>query len=130
MLDEEEGKMQQGYKDLQVYQRSYKAAIAIYKITNGFPKEEQYGITNQIRRAAVSIPLNIAEGYAKRESQTEFKRFLLIAIGSANEVSVLIEFAKDLKMLSVEAYKKASAEYEEIGKMLNGLIKTVTKSSI
>ena len=122
--------MQQGYKDLQVYKRSYKAAIAIYKVTNGFPKEEQYGITNQIRRAAVSIPLNIAEGYAKRESQTEFKRFLLIATGSANEVSVLIEFAKDLKMLSVEAYKKASAEYEEIGKMLNGLIKTVTKSSI
>ena len=122
--------MQQGYKDLQVYKRSYKAAIAIYKVTNGFPKEEQYGITNQIRRAAVSIPLNIAEGYAKRESQIEFKRFLLIATGSANEVSVLIEFAKDLKMLSVEAYKKASAEYEEIGKMLNGLIKTVTKSSI
>jgi len=61
--------MQQGYKDLQVYKRSYKAAIAIYKVTNGFPKEEQYGITNQIRRAAVSIPLNIAEGYAKRESQ-------------------------------------------------------------
>ena len=122
--------MQQGYKDLQVYKRSYKAAIAIYKVTNGFPKEEQYGITNQIRRAAVSIPLNIAEGYAKRESQTEFKRFLLIATGSANEVSVLIEFAKDLKMLSVEAYKKASAEYEEIGKMLNGLIKTVTKTSI
>ena len=122
--------MQQGYKDLQVYKRSYKAAIAIYKVTNGFPKEEQYGITNQIRRSAVSIPLNIAEGYAKRESQTEFKRFLLIATGSANEVSVLIEFAKDLKMLSVEAYKKASAEYEEIGKMLNGLIKTVTKSSI
>ena len=122
--------MQQGYKDLQVYKRSYKAAIAIYKVKNGFPKEEQYGITNQIRRAAVSIPLNIAEGYAKRESQIEFKRFLLIATGSANEVSVLIEFAKDLKMLSVEAYKKASAEYEEIGKMLNGLIKTVTKSSI
>ena len=122
--------MQQGYKDLQVYQRSYKAAIAIYKITKEFPKEEQHGITNQIRRAAVSIPLNIAEGYAKRESQPEFKRFLLIAIGSASEVSVLIEFAKDLKMLSVKAYEKASAEYEEIGKMLNGLIKAVTKSSI
>ena len=130
MLDEEEIEMQQGYKDLKVYERSYKAALAIYRVTEDFPKEEQYGLTSQIRRAAVSIPLNIAEGYAKRESQVEFKRFLLMAIGSANEMSVLIDFAKDLKMLTVEAYKKANAEYEEIGKMLNGLIKTVTKSSI
>ena len=115
---------------MKVYERSYKAALAVYRITENFPKEELYGITSQIRRAAVSVPLNIAEGYAKRESQAEFKRFLLMAIGSANEMSVLIDFAKDLKMLTVEAYEKANAEYEEIGKMLNGLIKTVTKSSI
>ena len=122
--------MQQGYKDLKVYERSYKAALAIYRMTEKFPKEERYGLISQIQRAAVSIPLNIAEGYAKRESQAEFKRFLLMAIGSANEVSVLIDFAKDLKMLTVEAYEKARAEYQEIGKMLNGLIKTITKSSI
>ena len=122
--------MQQGYKDLKVYERSYKAALAIYRMTEKFPKEERYGLISQIQRAAVSIPLNIAEGYAKRESQAEFKRFLLMTIGSANEVSVLIDFAKDLKMLTVEAYEKARAEYQEIGKLLNGLIKTITKSSI
>ena len=130
MLDEEEIEMQEGYKDLKVYQRSYKAAIAIYKMTSKFPKEERYGITDQIRRAAVSISLNIAEGYAKKESQAEFKRFLMIAQGSTNEVSVLLDFAKDLEMLEGLTYEKARAEYEEIGKMLTGLIKTLTKTSI
>ena len=122
--------MQKGYKDLKVYERSYKAALAVYKVTETFPETEKYGITNQIRRASLSIPLNIAEGFAKKESQQEFKRFLLMAIGSSNEVSVLINFAKDLKMLTVEQYEAARAEYEEIGKMLRGLIKTVTKSNI
>ena len=119
--------MQRGYKDLKVYERSYKAALAIYRLTERFPKEEKYGLTNQIKRASVSIPLNIAEGYAKRESQQEFKRFLMIAIGSANEMSVLIDFAKDLKLITAEQHNKAYAEYEEIGKMLNGIIKTVSK---
>ena len=122
--------MQKGYKDLKVYERSYKAALSVYKVTETFPETEKYGITNQISRASLSIPLNIAEGFAKRESQQEFKRFLLMAIGSSNEVSVLINFAKDLKMLTVEQYEAARAEYEEIGKMLSGLIKTVTKSNI
>ena len=99
-------------------------------MTSKFPKEERHGITDQIRRAAVSISLNIAEGYAKKESQAEFKRFLTIAQGSTNEVSVLLDFAKDLEMLEGLTYEKARAEYEEIGKMLTGLIKTVTKSSI
>ena len=121
--------MQNGYKDLKVYERSYKAALAIYRLTEAFPKEEKYGITNQIRRASVSIPLNIAEGYAKRESQQEFKRFLMMAIGSVNEMSVLVDFAKDLKLITAEQHSKANAEYEEIGKMLNGMIKTVSQKS-
>ena len=82
-----------GYKELKVYKRSYKAAKAIYEMTVGFPNEERYGITNQLRRAALSIPLNIAEGYAKRESQEEFKRFLMMALGSSNEV---LEFRRVL----------------------------------
>ena len=71
-----------GYKELKVYKRSYKAAKAIYEMTRKYPEEEKYGITNQLRRASLSIPLNIAEGYAKRESQEEFKRFLMMALGS------------------------------------------------
>ena len=117
-----------GYKELKVYKKSYKAAKAIYEMTVGFPNEERYGITNQLRRAALSIPLNIAEGYAKRESQEEFKRFLLMAIGSANEMSVLIDFSRDLGYITESQYEKASKEYEEIGKMLNGFIQSVSKT--
>ena len=115
----------QGFKDLRVYEKSYKAARAIYQLSEGFPKEEMYAITSQIRRASLSIPLNIAEGYVKRRSQREFKRFLEMAIGSSNEVSVLLDFAKDLGYISRERYEKASREYEEISRMLNVFIKKV-----
>ena len=114
-----------GYKELKVYKRSYKAAKAIYERTVGFPNEERYGITNQLRRAALSIPLNIAEGYAKRESQEEFKRFLMMALGSSNEVLVLIDFSKDVGYISGEKHSKAFAEYEEIASMLNSFIQSV-----
>lgn len=115
----------EGYRDLRVYERSYAAARAIYKMTETFPKEEMYGMSNQMRRGALSIPLNIAEGYAKRDSQAEFKRYLMMAIGSANELSVLIEFAKDFEYINKDVHAKAAAEYEEIGRMLNTLIRKV-----
>ena len=111
-----------GYKELKVYEKSYKSALAVYRMTKGFPQEELYGITSQIRRAATSIPLNIAEGYAKRESQEEFKRYLRIALGSSDEMQVLIEFAKDLEYIGEERYTKAKAAYQEVSKMLNGMI--------
>ena len=114
-----------GYRDLKVYERSYAAAKAIYKMTEKFPKEEVYGMTNQMRRASLSIPMNIAEGYAKKESQIEFKRFLMMAIGSANEMSVLIDFSKDFEYIEKDVHAKAAAEYEEICKILNTLIQKV-----
>ena len=79
-----------GYRQLQVYERSYKAALAVYRMTKRFPEREKYGMTSQMQRAGISVALNIAEGYAKKSSQEEFKRFLLMALGSANEMSVLI----------------------------------------
>ena len=94
-------------------------------MTVGFPKEERYGITNQLKRASLSIPLNIAEGYAKRESQEEFKRFLMMALGSSNEVLVLLDFSKDVKYISEETHEKAFAEYEEIASMLNSFIQSI-----
>ena len=118
-----------GYRKLQVYERSYKAGVAIYRMTEEFPEEEKYGITSQIRRAGVSIPLNIAEGYGKKRSQEEFKRFLMMAMGSANEISVLIDFAKDLGYIKETQYNKVKQEYEEIGKMLNVMIKTIENKS-
>ena len=114
-----------GYKELKVYERSYKAAKAVYEMTAGFPTEERYGITNQLMRASLSIPLNIAEGYAKRESQEEFKRFLMMALGSSNEVLVLLDFSKDVKYISEATHKKAFAEYEEIASMLNSFIQSI-----
>ena len=119
----------EGYRKLQIYERSYKAAKAIYEMSRTFPKEEMYGITSQIRRASLSIPLNIAEGYVKRESQQEFKRYLMMAIGSSNEVSVLLDFVKDLGFIPQTQYEKASREYEEVSRMLNTFIQT-TKSNI
>ena len=115
-----------GYRELHVYEKSYQAARAIYRMTKGFPKEEQYGMTDQMRRSSLSIALNIAEGYAKRESQQEFKRFLLMALGSANEMEVLIEFARDEGYISEEQHEKAAEEYAAIGKMLNRMIQAVS----
>ena len=116
-----------GYERLEVYERSYKAGLAVYRMTKAYPKEERYAMTDQMRRASVSIPLNIAEGYAKRSSQEEFRRFLLMAIGSSNEMSVLIEYSRDLGYISEEQYMKARTEYDEIGRMLNSFIQSVSK---
>ena len=115
-----------GYKQLQIYERSYKAALAIYKMTKRFPETEKFALTNQMQRVSTSIALNIAEGYAKKSSQEEFKRFLLMALGSANEMSVLIDFSKDLGYITEGQYEKASKEYDEIGKMLNKFVQTVS----
>ena len=117
------------HRKLKVYEKSYKAGLAIYEMTKGYPEEENYGMTSQMRRASTSIPLNIAEGYAKRSSQEEFKRFLLMAIGSAEEIRVLLDFSKDLGYITKERYEKASKEYDEIGKMLTNLIKKVAEGS-
>ena len=120
-----------GYQDLQVYVKSYAAALAVYEMAKGYPKEERYAMTDQIRRAALSIPLNIAEGYGKRSSQAEFRRFLLMAIGSSDEVNVLLDFAKDLGYICESEYSEKKKKYEEVGKMLNSLIHRVgSKSSI
>ena len=110
------------YRKLKIYERSYKAALAIYRMTEGYPEGERYGITSQMRRAATSIAMNISEGNAKRESQQEFKRFLMMAMGSANEMSVLLDFSKDLGYIDDQTYEKVSREYDEIGKMIRVFI--------
>ena len=110
--------MIQSFRDLKVYERSYKAAISVYRMTGSLPKEELYGLTSQIKRAATSIPLNIAEGYGKRGNVNEFKRFLLMAIGSCDEMKVLIDMCKDLGFIEESVHKRYEQEYDEIGKML------------
>ena len=113
------------YKDLQVYQRSYKMAISLYKFATTMPKDERYGMTSQIKRAATSIPLNIAEGYGKHDTKPEIKRFLKMAKGSCNELDVLIDMCRDLNFMEKAAHEKYANEIQEIGAMLYGLMKSL-----
>ena len=112
------------FRDLEVYQASYKLALLIYDISKGFPKEESYEVKSQIKRAALSVTLNIAEGYGKRQNVNEFKRFLKISLGSCNEMLVLIDFIKDLNYINESKYKKLREEYEVLIKRVITLSKT------
>ena len=114
--------MIQNYEDLEVYRKSYAQALRTYEAVKLLPKEETYGLTNQMKRAALSIPLNIAEGYGKRESAAEFKRFLAMAKGSCDEMKVIADFCKDLGFMTCEKHKELKASYDEIGRMLHGMI--------
>lgn len=104
-----------------VWQKSHELVLKIYEITKSFPKDEQFGLTSQVRRAAVSIPSNIVEGKA-RGSNKEYSRYLLIARGSLEEVKYQILLAKELKYIDEKMYKEIAALADEVGKMLNGLI--------
>ena len=110
------------YKDLEIFKESYKLSIEVYKITEKYPNYEKYELASQIRRAATSIPLNIAEGYGKKESSAEFKRFLRMSMGSANETQVLLSMGKDLGYISEKDYIELANEYEILGKRINTLI--------
>ena len=116
------------YKDLKVYEKSYAAALGIYGLTAKMPMEERYGLTGQMRRAATGIPLTIAEGYGKREGIKELQRYLRMALGSCTEMKVLLNFAKDLGYITPGEYEEQRAAYEEIGKMVNGLLKSLTQN--
>ena len=105
------------YTDLIIYQEGYKLLLDMYKMTKKYPTEEKYEIVSQIRRAAYSIPLNIAEGWG-RKSKLEFKRFLKMSLGSCNELQVLIEISKDLDYINKEEYKEKKERLERIGKQI------------
>ena len=111
------------YEDLEIYQQSYKLSLEIHKITQKYPEYERYEIGSQLRRAAISIPLNIAEGYGKKDSAAEFKRFLNIAQGSSNEMKVLVSISKDLGYIDSEMYEKIAESYTALGKRINTLLK-------
>ncbi|OGI94645.1 hypothetical protein A3A03_01230 [Candidatus Nomurabacteria bacterium RIFCSPLOWO2_01_FULL_40_18] len=109
------------YQDLVVWQKSIELVMEIYELTNKFPKEEIFGLTSQIRRAAVSIPSNIAEG-KMRGGDIEFRRFLLIAFASGAELETQIIISRKLsKMINLD-YNKVNSLLEEIMKILNKLI--------
>ena len=110
------------YRDLRIYKRSYAMALEIHRITQKFPAQERYELGAQLRRAATSIPMNIAEGYGRKRFPEEFKRFLGFANGSCNEVSVVLSLARDLGYLKTETHAALEKECEEVGKGINKLI--------
>ena len=114
--------MIKSYKDLEVYEQAYNLAIKVHHCSQDFPQIETYELGSQLRRAATSIPLNIAEGYGKKRFTAEFKRFLVSALGSCNEVAVLLNMCRDLDYISDEIFCELSSSYDILGKSLNKLI--------
>lgn len=111
-----------------VYQKSIAFVNHIYKITRQFPKDEMFGLTSQIRRAAVSIPLNISEGEA-RKSDPQFSHFLDISIGSAAEVNTCLEIAFNLKYINQPEYTESVNLVQEISKLLYSYQKPIKQRS-
>lgn len=116
----------QDFKQLEVWKKAIDFTAKIYQLTAGFPKSEVYGLSSQIQRASVSISCNISEG-AGRSSKKDFNRFLEMAYGSANEVENLLIIAKEINLIKEEESLIYSSDIREIRKMLNGLIKSLTR---
>ena len=110
------------HKDLDVWRKAMDFVTELYKQTANFPKVELYGLSSQMRRAAVSIPSNIAEG-AARKSNKEFIQFLYIALGSSAELDTQLIIAKNLNFIDVTVFEKMNVDQDEISRMLVGLIK-------
>jgi four helix bundle protein len=114
--------MVQSFEDLDVFKRAYRISLEVHRITIDLPKEEQYELGSQLRRASKSICANLAEGYAKQHiSKAEFKRFILMALGSSEEMRVWLRYCLDLGYISESQWEQWRQEYTEISKMLSGL---------
>jgi len=114
----------QNYKELKVWEKAHHFVLEVYNTTGTFPKDEIYSLTNQLRRAAVSIPANIAEGCGKN-SQQELAHFLNISLGSANEVEYLLILSKDLTYINETIFITLDSSINEIKAMLISLIAKV-----
>ena len=110
------------FEDLEVFQKAYKLSLEIHKLSLDLPQIEQYGLADQIRRASKSICANIAEGFGKQnQSVSEFKRYLLIVMGSSDEMRVWLRYCLDLGYLEKDSWTRYSEDYRVVAKMLNGL---------
>ena len=116
------------FRELKVWEKSHALTMAVYKITAGFPKDEMYGLTSQIRRSCASIPANITEGCG-RSGDAELARFLQIAMGSASELEYHLLLARDLGYLNPMECEPLSKETTEVKKMLTAFIQTLRANS-
>ncbi|MBI2883526.1 MAG: four helix bundle protein [Candidatus Methylomirabilis oxyfera] len=116
------------YQDLEVWKKSIDLAEMVYRISTQFPTEEKFGLTSQIRRAAVSVPANIAEG-AARKGTGEFLQFLSMASGSLAETETFLILAERLHMLTSEQTHPVQQQAADVGRMLNGLKRSLPSKS-
>lgn len=110
------------FRNLVVWQKAHALILAVYRVTRGFPKEELYGLTSQMRRSSSSIVANIAEGCGRR-TDPDFARFLQISFGSASEVEYHLILGHDLELLDKNIFEQLSHDVVEIKKMLSGFLR-------
>jgi len=118
------GEKVETWKDLQVWQLAHRLVLRVYEMANRFPSEERFRLTDQLCKAAISIPTNIAEGKG-RNSLREYLQFLYIARGSVEEVKYLLLLARDLGYMDEAGYAEVINGYNQVGKMLNKLIRSL-----
>lgn len=112
------------YRDLQGWSKAHNLTLELYRVSRGFPREEIYGITSQLRRAAVSIGANLAEGCGRRTS-TELARFVRIAMGSASELDYHLLLSRDLGFIGGDDFTSSAADLTEVRKMLTSFLSGV-----
>ncbi len=113
------------FKELKVWHKAHRFVLDVYRHTSGFPSEERFGLTKQLRNSAASVPTNIAEGCG-REGERELARFLSIAAGSASEAEYQLLLARDLGYLDQEPYEQLDALANEVKRMLNSFIQRLS----
>ena len=125
MVESQKARMR-SYRDLKVWQRAMDLTVRTYEITRRFPAEERYGLVSQMRRAAASVPANIAEGQARR-SDKEFLQMLGIARGSLAEVETFVTLSERLRLIGRESSDELLEECAEINRMMNGLMRALSR---
>lgn len=117
----------QDFRKLDVWKKSHALTLRVYAVTRAFPADERYGLTSQIRRAAASIPANIAEGCG-RSSQGQMRQFFQVSSGSASELEYHILLARDLDFLDLATFRELEQQVIEVKRMLTGFAKRLTES--
>ena len=116
------------FEDLEVFQRAYRLSLSVHRASLNFPAVEQYALADQVRRASKSICANLAEGFGKQHSAAEFKRFVLMSIGSSDEMRVWIRYCVDLGYIDETTWIAWRDEYQTISKMLHGLARSLDRN--
>ena len=117
------------FEDLDVFRRAYRLSLEVHRVSLGFPRIEQFALADQVRRASKSICANLAEGFGKqRQSRVEFHRFVMMAIGSADEMQVWTLYCRDLGYIDKDVAERWQGEYREIARMLQGDLAVAERS--